>query len=66
MCTGATHDGLPAGGLGRRSWSLGGRQTATARGQYSARRGQYRVIYEIDDDHIVTVLVISHRCDAYS
>jgi mRNA interferase RelE/StbE len=36
-------------------------------GRHSARRGQYRVIYEIDDKQgIVTVLVVSHRRDAYS
>ncbi len=36
-------------------------------GKHSARRGQYRLIYEIDDEQgIVTVLVVSHRRDAYS
>ena len=35
-------------------------------GLHSARRGQYRVIYRIDD-HVVTVTVvrIAHRSDAY-
>lgn len=33
-------------------------------GKYSARRGDFRVIYEIDDDgHDVTVVVIDHRSD---
>ena len=35
-------------------------------GQRSARRGQYRVIYTIDDDAgLVTVLSITHRRDGY-
>lgn len=35
-------------------------------GLRSARRGDYRVIYRIDDgDHRVDVLAIEHRSDAY-
>ena len=35
-------------------------------GYYSARRGQYRVIYRIDErEVIVDVIKISHRDDAY-
>lgn len=35
-------------------------------GLWSARRGAYRVIYEIDDDEeVVTVLRIDHRADVY-
>ncbi len=35
-------------------------------GYWSARRGQYRVIYSIHDDQIlVRVVRISHRSDAY-
>jgi mRNA interferase RelE/StbE len=35
-------------------------------GQYSARRGDYRVIYRIDDDRRqVTIISIDHRADAY-
>lgn len=35
-------------------------------GLWSARRGQYRVVYEIDDDaHLVSVLRIDHRSDVY-
>ncbi len=35
-------------------------------GKWSARRGQYRVIYMIDvAANVVTVLHISHRRDAY-
>lgn len=35
-------------------------------GRYSARRGQYRIIYSIDDSLVlVTVIKIAHRRDAY-
>jgi mRNA interferase RelE/StbE len=35
-------------------------------GFWSARRGQYRVIYSIHDDEVlVRVVRISHRADAY-
>lgn len=35
-------------------------------GYYSARRGQYRVVYRIDEHEvIVDVIKISHRGDAY-
>lgn len=34
--------------------------------RHSARRGTYRVIYRIDDEHMtVTVLTVAHRSDAY-
>ena len=32
----------------------------------SARRGEYRVLYTIDEErHSITVLVVAHRRDAY-
>lgn len=35
-------------------------------GLHSARRGDYRVIYRIDDDRrVVTVMAIEHRSDVY-
>jgi mRNA-degrading endonuclease RelE of RelBE toxin-antitoxin system len=35
-------------------------------GTHSARRGDYRVIYRIDDDQrLVTILAIEHRSDIY-
>lgn len=35
-------------------------------GLHSARRGDYRVIYRVDDrDHRVDVVAIEHRADAY-
>jgi len=34
--------------------------------RHSARRGTYRVVYRIDEDsRTVTVLLVSHRKDAY-
>lgn len=36
-------------------------------GSYSARRGQFRVIYEIHDDIVVVrVITIRHRRDSYT
>ena len=35
-------------------------------GRYSARRGPYRIIYELDEDkQLVRVLAIGHRRDVY-
>jgi mRNA interferase RelE/StbE len=35
-------------------------------GRHSARRGPYRIIYEIDEDeHLVRVIAIGHRRDVY-
>jgi len=35
-------------------------------GTWSARRGMYRILYQVDeDDLIVTVTAIEHRADAY-
>lgn len=35
-------------------------------GTWSARRGTYRVLYEIDDEErVVTVTAVEHRGDAY-
>ena len=45
---------------------VGGRLQRELAGLHSARRGAYRVIYEIDDDqHTVIVLRIDHRSRAY-
>jgi mRNA-degrading endonuclease RelE of RelBE toxin-antitoxin system len=33
---------------------------------WSARRGTYRVLYEVDDENpVVTVTAVEHRADAY-
>lgn len=35
-------------------------------GSYAARRGAFRVLYEIDENaHLVTVIRIEHRADVY-
>jgi mRNA interferase RelE/StbE len=35
-------------------------------GTWSARRGTYRTLYEIDDENlVVTVTAVEHRADAY-
>ncbi len=45
---------------------VGGRLQRELAGLHSARRGAYRVVYEIDDDqHAVIVLRIDHRANAY-
>ncbi len=45
---------------------VGGRLQRELAGLHSARRGAYRVIYEIDDDqHTVIVLRIDHRLRVY-
>lgn len=36
------------------------------RGRFSARRGPYRIIYELDEStRLVTVVAIGHRRDVY-
>lgn len=45
---------------------VGKQLRAELTGQWSARRGPYRVIYALDDkNRILTVLVIEHRRDVY-
>jgi mRNA interferase RelE/StbE len=35
-------------------------------GHWSARRGPYRIVYRIDDEaHVVSVVAVAHRADAY-
>jgi mRNA-degrading endonuclease RelE of RelBE toxin-antitoxin system len=45
---------------------LGKRLMLEHEGRFSARRGPYRIIYEIEDaDHLVRVVAIGHRRDVY-
>lgn len=45
---------------------LGKRLLFEHEGRWSARRGPYRIIYELDDaDRIVRVVAIGHRRDVY-
>jgi mRNA interferase RelE/StbE len=45
---------------------LGKRLVLEHEGRWSARRGPYRIIYEVlDDEHTVRVVAIGHRRDVY-
>ena len=45
---------------------VGGRLQRELAGLHSARRGSYRVVYEIDDEqHAVIVLRVDHRSRVY-
>jgi len=45
---------------------LGKRLALEHEGRLSARRGPYRIIYELlEDDHVVRVVAIGHRRDVY-
>jgi mRNA interferase RelE/StbE len=45
---------------------LGKRLMLEHGGRFSARRGPYRIIYELDEhDHLVRVVAIGHRRDVY-
>jgi mRNA interferase RelE/StbE len=45
---------------------LGKRLMLEHEGRFSARRGPYRIIYELDEgDHLVRVVAIGHRRDVY-
>jgi mRNA interferase RelE/StbE len=45
---------------------LGKRLALEHQGRWSARRGPYRIIYElVEDDHVVRVVAIGHRRDVY-
>lgn len=54
------------GPLLRSPHRVGKRLRGEQTGRWSARRGPYRLIYEIDDENrIVRVLHADHRSDAY-
>lgn len=45
---------------------LGKRLALEHEGRWSARRGPYRIIYELlDDEHLVRVIAIGHRRGVY-
>jgi len=45
---------------------MGKRLHLELKGQWSARRGPYRIIYSIDESsHTITVTAIAHRADVY-
>ena len=54
------------GGLARNPHRVGRPLRLELEGKHSARRGDFRVIYEIDaDQRRVTVIAVDHRSDAY-
>ncbi|HEX6418435.1 MAG TPA: type II toxin-antitoxin system RelE/ParE family toxin [Acidimicrobiales bacterium] len=54
------------GGLANNPHRVGRPLRFDLAGKHSARRGDFRVIYEIDDDrHEVTIVAIDHRSDVY-
>jgi mRNA interferase RelE/StbE len=54
------------GPLSENPYRVGKPLRAPLEGQYSARRGAYRVRYRVDDDkHLVTVIDIAYRAEAY-
>lgn len=45
---------------------VGGELRLDLTGKRSARRGDFRIIYEIDEDsHVVTTIALVHRSDIY-
>lgn len=54
------------GPLCREPWRLGKPLSAPLDGTFSARRGTFRILYEIDEgSRTVTVTAVQHRADAY-
>jgi mRNA interferase RelE/StbE len=57
---------LVYGGLAQNPHQVGRPLRLELAGKHSARRGDFRVIYEIEDDQRrVTVIAIGHRSDLY-
>ncbi|MCL3859569.1 type II toxin-antitoxin system RelE/ParE family toxin [Actinotalea sp. K2] len=55
-----------SGALAEDPQRAGTRLTHELAGYWSARRGQYRVIYAIDDEAAtVTIMTVDHRRDVY-
>jgi mRNA interferase RelE/StbE len=55
---------LIAGDLAQQPYRVGKALQAPLEGRYSARRGDYRILYRISGQ-VITVLDIKHRRDAY-
>lgn len=54
------------GGLAQDPYRVGRALRFDLEGMHSARPGDFRVIYEINDDrHVVTVVAIDHRSGIY-
>jgi mRNA interferase RelE/StbE len=54
------------GDLGLEPTRVGKPLRAPLEGTWAARRGTYRLLYEVDDaERTVTVVAVEHRADAY-
>lgn len=54
------------GGLAENPHRVGRALRVDLEGKYSARRGDFRIFYEIDEsERVVTVIAIDHRSDIY-
>jgi mRNA interferase RelE/StbE len=54
------------GGLAENPHRVGHPLRFELEGRHSARRGDFRIVYDIDDDQrTVTVLAVDHRSDIY-
>lgn len=54
------------GGLAENPHRVGHALRFHLEGKHSSRRGDFRIVYEIDDSqHVVTVIAIDHRSDVY-
>lgn len=43
----------------------GGAEKLSAKERYRIRQGNYRIIFEINDDEVVVVVKVGHRKDVY-
>jgi mRNA interferase RelE/StbE len=58
--------GFVYGGLAEKPQRVGRALRFDLEGKHSARRGDFRVIYEIDErQRVVVVIAIDHRSDVY-
>jgi len=54
------------GDLARHPKRAGKPLTGSMEGRWTARRGSYRIIYEIDDDNrVIRIIGMAHRDDIY-
>ena len=54
------------GGLAEHPHRVGGELRLELAGKRSARRGDFRITYEVDDEaRVVTIIAIEHRSDVY-
>lgn len=54
------------GALAANPQRVGGELRLELEGKRSARRGDYRIIYEIHDtERVVTIIAVEHRSDVY-